>query len=120
MRSDKPYNGVFVPTEISGSGHLSIAGKDTVLKLVTTLNLGLNDPEFQDLHGSLVNGKKASALQCVLKNRVRHGVGKTPLSDLTYFSALCRSRRDLHWNGRFDYKCDSLPVRKCGLFSGRP
>ena len=85
MRNDKPYNGIFMPDGSSGSGHINIAGRDTSLQLVTTGNWRLNDPEFQDFHGFLTNGTKASALQCVLRNRVRHFRGNPPYVEFTYF-----------------------------------
>ena len=59
------YSGFFVPKEGIGTGHLSIAGKNTLLKLLTTTPELGSEKEIQDHHGFLNDGSKASLLECV-------------------------------------------------------
>lgn len=58
------YNGLFVPKDGIGAGHLSIAGKNTLLKLLSTTPVNGTD-EVREHHGFLNDGSKVSLLECV-------------------------------------------------------
>ena len=61
------YNGLFVPKDGVGAGHLSIAGKNTLLKLLVTTPTVGSGKETRDYHGFLNDGYKVSLLECVQK-----------------------------------------------------
>lgn len=65
QNSKKSYNGVYVPRDDTGAGHLTIAGKDTSLKLVSKERWKATPEEFRDHHGVLTDGTRASLLECV-------------------------------------------------------
>lgn len=64
-KSKNNYNDLYIPHDGVGTGHLTIAGKDTLLKLLNSQPFENTDEEFRDHHGLLNNGSKASLLECV-------------------------------------------------------
>ena len=74
--SKKHYNDVYIPRDGAGVGRLAIAGKDTVLKLVTLNPSGTIDPDFRDHHGTLNDGSKASLLACLPTGVTSYGWGE--------------------------------------------
>lgn len=66
MRKSKiNYNSVYIPQNGVGAGHLKIAGKNTLLKLLNSNPTAYLGEENQDHHGILNDGSKASLLKCV-------------------------------------------------------
>ncbi len=65
MESAQAYSGIFSPTEFPGGGHLIIAGERSWLKLVAKNDVSIGAKEFQDFHGLLADGRKASVLQSI-------------------------------------------------------
>lgn len=65
MKSTKPYVGIYFPRDSSDAGHLTIAGKESELRLVSKESWSNWTDESQDLHGTLDDGTRASLLKCV-------------------------------------------------------
>ena len=68
--SRNSYNDLYIPRDGVGTGHLTIAGKDTLLKLLNSQPLEDIDEEdtdeaFRDHHGLLKDGSKVSLLECI-------------------------------------------------------
>ncbi len=63
--NESKYNGLFLPKDGNGAGHLTISGKDTLLNLLTTTPKVAFQNEVRDHHGYLSDGSRASLLQCV-------------------------------------------------------
>ena len=64
------YNDLYTPRDGVGTGHLTIAGKDTLLKLLNSQPLEDIDEEdtdeaFRDHHGLLKDGSRVSLLECI-------------------------------------------------------
>ena len=79
------YNGIFVPKDGIGAGHLSIAGNDTQLKLTTTAPKDASAQEFQDIHGFLADGSKASLLDCIQTSSNYFAYGKVNQFETRFF-----------------------------------
>ena len=75
-QSKKHYNDVYIPHDGAGAGRLAIAGKDTVLKLVTGDSPKGMDRGFRDHHGTLNDGSKASLLACLPTGFTSYGWGE--------------------------------------------
>lgn len=59
------YNDLYIPRDGVGTGHLTIVGKDTLLKLLNSQPLEDTNEEFRDHHGLLKDGSKVSLLECI-------------------------------------------------------
>ncbi len=59
------YNDLYIPRDGVGAGHLTIAGKDTLLKLLNSQPLADTGEEFRDHHGILKDGSMVPLLKCV-------------------------------------------------------
>lgn len=64
MNKHDGYNGVFLADNSEFSGHLSIAGADSLVTLVGKNFWPSLDTEYEEIHGYLVNGSKVSLLSC--------------------------------------------------------
>ncbi len=69
--SKADYDDIFVPFDGTGTGHLSISGKNTVLKLSTACPSESTGADHSDQHGTLNDGSQVSLLGCV-RTRVAH------------------------------------------------
>lgn len=78
MTDDSTYNGIFTPADVDGSGHLTIAGANSALKLVTTPGRLLKNAEYQDFHGLLADGRCASALECIRQGSSQRVLSERP------------------------------------------
>lgn len=65
MRTTFTYNGLFIPESGSGSGHLELSGARTTLTRVGHEEDEHPDDIAFDIHGHLVDGQKASLLECI-------------------------------------------------------
>ena len=79
------YNGLFFPKEEVGAGHLTIAGKNTILKLLTTVPKSDSKNGIQDHHGFLNDGSKASLLDCVQTSFRCFSNGKNAQFEIGFF-----------------------------------
>lgn len=74
--SRKNYSGLYIPRDGKGAGQLTVAGKNTSLKLVGKDPWEEPAGEFFDHHGLLNDGTKASLLECIAHGITRHWRGK--------------------------------------------
>ena len=79
------YNDVYIPQDGVGAGHLTIAGKDTLLKLLNSSPPAASHEEFRDHHGILNDGSKASLLECVRMGLTRYGLGDRTQHETSFF-----------------------------------
>ena len=80
----KHYNDVYVPRDGAGVGHLAIAGKDTLLKLVIANPPESIDSGFRDHHGTLNDGSKATLLACLPTGSTRYGWGDSAQQETSF------------------------------------
>ena len=86
MRESKTnYNDVFIPQDGEGTGLLNIAGKNTLLKLLSSNVPAHLDEEFRDHHGVLNDGSKASLLECVRRGFTCYGRGVSAQYETNFF-----------------------------------
>ncbi|HEY9081482.1 HEPN domain-containing protein [Magnetovibrio sp.] len=85
VRSKADYDGLFLPRDGVGTGHLNISGKDTQLKLLSAGPWEGGDEEFRDLHGVLSDGTKASLIECVWLGATDHRWGEETQSEQRFF-----------------------------------
>lgn len=86
MRKDKQgYNDIFIPHDKVGSGHLKVAGEESILSIVDTSPLARTDQELVDYHGVLNGGGKASLLGCVTLGSSQRSFGDITQSEATFF-----------------------------------
>ena len=86
MRESKTnYNDVFVPQDGEGTGLLNIAGKNTLLKLLSSNAPAHLDEKVQDHHGVLNDGSKASLLECVRRGFTCYGRGVSAQYETIFF-----------------------------------
>ena len=79
------YNGLYVPHDGIGSGHLNIAGKETLLKLLNSTTSEDFNEEVHDLHGTLIDGSRTSLLECVRRGKTKYRLDERAMSETRYF-----------------------------------
>ena len=85
MRSSTSYNGVYSARDSSDAGHLIIAGKDSLLKLIEKNSSHISKNDYHDMHGTLTGGKKASLLQCIRTRSTHYSSHAGPQHECDYF-----------------------------------
>ena len=86
MRESKTnYNDVYIPQDGVGTGILNIAGKNSLLKLLSSNAPAHLDEEFRDHHGILNDGSKASLLECVRRGFTCYGLGESAQYETIFF-----------------------------------
>ena len=84
-KSKNNYNDLYIPRDGVGVGHLTIAGKDTLLKLLNSKPLEDTDEEFRDYHGLLKDGSKVSLLECVETGSTDYRLGESAQCETRFF-----------------------------------
>lgn len=74
MKRKQPYSGLFLPRDGSAAGQLKLAERDTELKLVGAQMRARTNVEYEDIHGVLNDGRKASLLDCVFHGETIHSL----------------------------------------------
>lgn len=72
MQTHEQYNGIFLPNDSKFVGHLNIADEGSILRLVGKDFWEYPRGEPTDIHGILVDGKKASILDCVIQEKKQY------------------------------------------------
>lgn len=85
MQTHEQYNGIFLPNDSQFVGHLNIAGAGSTLRLVGKDFWGYPRGEFTDIHGILVDGKKASILDCVIQEKKQYRFDKDTQFESVFF-----------------------------------
>jgi hypothetical protein len=85
MRSRQPYNGMFFPAAGSDTGHLTLAGKDSALKIAGKEEPPTSTTGYHDIHGTLSNGKKATLLQCLCTGTTQYRWGSGARHETIFF-----------------------------------
>ena len=79
------YNDVYIPEDGVGAGRLIIGGRNTSLKLLNSSEPVYPSSEFQDHHGMLKDGSKASLLECVRTGSTTYGLQDRAQKETRYF-----------------------------------
>ena len=84
------YDDLYIPHDGVGTGHLTIAGKDTLLKLLNSQRLEDIDEEdtdeaSRDHHGLLKDGSKVSLLECIRKGSTHYRSDERARSETRLF-----------------------------------
>lgn len=85
MQTHDQYNGVFLSNDSQFAGHLSIAGVDSLAKLIGKSFWARPNAEYADIHGLLSDGRKASLLDCVLHGQTQHRFDDNAQFESTFF-----------------------------------
>ncbi len=85
MRTHDQYNSVFLSSDNQFAGHLTIAGADSLVKLIGKSFWAHHEAEYADIHGMLGDGRKASLLDCVLHGRTQHRFDENTQFESTFF-----------------------------------
>lgn len=85
MQTHDQYNGVFLSSDSQFAGHLSIAGADSLVKLIGKSFWGRPETEYADIHGMLGDGRKASLLNCVLHGQTQYRFDENTQFESTFF-----------------------------------
>lgn len=72
MQMHDQYNGVFLSSDSQFAGHLSIAGADSLVKLIGKSFWARPETEYADIHGMLGDGRKASLLNCAFHGQTQY------------------------------------------------
>jgi hypothetical protein len=85
MQTHDQYNDVFLSSDSQFAGHLSIAGADSLVKLIGKSFWARPETEYADIHGMLGDGRKASLLDCVLHGQTQHRFDENTQFESTFF-----------------------------------
>lgn len=85
MQTHEEYNGIFLPKDHRFTGILNIAGADSILKIVGKGLWNGFESEYSDIHGMLVDGRKASLIDCVIEGQTQYRFDEHSQSESLYF-----------------------------------
>ncbi len=85
MQAHDQYNGVFLTSDSQFAGHLSIAGADSLVKLIGKSFWAKPETQYSDIHGMLGDGRKASLLDCVFAGQTQHRFDENAQFESTFF-----------------------------------
>lgn len=85
MQTHEQYNGIFLPRNSQHTGILNISEENSSIKIIGKDFLEFPESECTDIHGMLIDGKKASLLGCVLNNKTRHHSNEQSQFESQYF-----------------------------------
>lgn len=85
MQTHDQYNGVFLASDRRFAGHLRIAGAGSLAKLIGNEFWAFPETEYADIHGTLVDGKKVSLLNCVIHSQNQYRPEKDVQFESTFF-----------------------------------
>lgn len=85
MQTHEQYNGIFLPNDSKFVGHLNIADEGSILRLVGKDFWEYPRGEPTDIHGILVDGKKASILDCVIQEKKQYRFDEDSQFETVFF-----------------------------------
>lgn len=85
MQKHDNYNGIFLTKDREFTGILRISGGESVLKLIGKAFWKKPDGEYIDIHGILIDGQKASLLNCIPTGNSRYRFDENSQFESSYF-----------------------------------